>query len=559
MATDQDARDFGFITPAGSDPIANGDDAIRHNARANVDLHRQVTAAVSRRARAAHTHTAAELVALGDATSGSLSDLRSERAYHNLRTALSTGGHARVVTMGDSKSRGYGVGDYLASWPVALTEQIGATTGVAVDQYWHAEPDQWVTPRTTITAGALTTDDVGMGFSGVHLPPGESVTYTAVPAAGAVNLQTWHMKHPSAAGALEVLIDGALVATITDTHADPHLPTVVHTALATPPAGPVDVVLRCPSTSTYPVRVMGVMFDSPGADRITHYNVSRGGTEARHFAIGKPEQTNGELAWQPHWQSLALIDPHLLIVPVGANDMGRAYNTGLGGPTEWAEWLGIILEHAREYTPNAGVVLVHAAPILEDPLGAHEWEVAARAVIGAKPRATIHYESSLWKPTAAGDDPWGWLADSVHPGAAAHAIMSRFHYLRTLGPTYIEGPQGEPGIDGTAAPHADTHAAGGTDPITPGSIGAQDFSTGSMTEPFSADSMTASGTWWISNQITPANGFPAVVVPYGLLVVTGLAEIYVVQTITTSGPNEVESWTRVQRGAGWSVWAKLTA
>lgn len=38
MATDADARARGFATPAGTDPISNGDDAIRQNARAATDI-----------------------------------------------------------------------------------------------------------------------------------------------------------------------------------------------------------------------------------------------------------------------------------------------------------------------------------------------------------------------------------------------------------------------------------------------------------------------------------------------------------------------------------------
>ena len=58
-------------------------------------------------------------------------------------------------------------------------------------------------------------------------------------------------------------------------------------------------------------------------------------------------------------------------------------------------------------------------------------------------------------------------ASAYEVAVAEGFVGTEAEWLATL-----EGEDGEPGIDGTAAPHASTHASGGSDPISAASIGA---------------------------------------------------------------------------------------
>lgn len=111
--------------------------------------------------------------------------------------------------------------------------------------------------------------------------------------------------------------------------------------------------------------------------------------------------------------------------------------------------------------------------------------------------------------------------------------------------------------------HAASHAAGGSDPVTPASIGAVPAGTVEFQRPRGiypadthVDTMVDSGSWWISSQWTTANGFPwaGPAGPFGTFTVTRAnGASYVVQTIQSSNA-WVNTWTRTLRSTAWSAW-----
>ena len=114
-----------------------------------------------------------------------------------------------------------------------------------------------------------------------------------------------------------------------------------------------------------------------------------------------------------HWSEVQRIDPHLLIVALGANEMapGQSYSRT---PQEWQDDLAQIVALRDQHAPNAGLLLLHAAAPTNDPAGL-DWlrEYEARA------RAALDHEYTLMTT-----DPDGWLTDGVHLSAFAHSQVA---------------------------------------------------------------------------------------------------------------------------------------
>lgn len=113
-----------------------------------------------------------------------------------------------------------------------------------------------------------------------------------------------------------------------------------------------------------------------------------------------------------------------------------------------------------------------------------------------------------------------------------------------------------PEVDLAAAIHAQRHAAGGPDAITPESINA--FLGHGVTYAGHADDLTSPGTYRVSaSALIPANGYPEGLTAGYVTVQSGLNVSYVFQTLVTSSGNNYDGfYVRAREAGTWRPWVK---
>lgn len=404
---------------------------------------------------------------MGPSAGETFTTARSLKAWWPLQRALDAGTGV-VAWMGDSKSEGTGVQREdqraLARFRVMLRDRwaLPADTGVGYvpAHYYNFYP---LDPQPTITGSHTPVGyEGGLGNRSVHLQPGAVVTWPAMTYSAAVGVPV-HWTRMEANGSLEVLIDGTVATTI-NTQGTPRasMRTVV-------PITDGEHVVAVRASGTLAARIEGIVNESAPTGAKVHDAARSGGT-LHQFTQGtvSPDQV------KRHWEAMTLLQPDLIVAAFGANDMS-SYT-----PQQWAANLKRTVELRDQYLPDAGLLLLHGAQRVEDTPGRlRQYEEAALETLADVPRVSILWESALWQPrpghTYRGDitDPDDWLSDSVHLTPASSEAIAE--YLLGSLAQGMPAAKGDPGESGAAA-HAASHATGGSDPVTPASIGATSHS-----------------------------------------------------------------------------------
>ena len=364
--------------------------------------------------------------------SGQTLSTLSERAAPPTRKAVSAG-TLRIVVMGDSKIEGVGASDREHAWQRKLLATLRATYGSADTGYgyWPAiSGHPFVVPNPALAGASATAlpNAYGLGMKAVRLGINDTLTY---PAQQATKITVFYARTMFFGGTANVLIDGAVVGSINSAGAEESGRTVSYTVAA----GAHTVQIKGTSGSASAV-VEGVCFET-ATSGVKLYDGAHGGYRADLYAQGGADIGSYD-ADDRHYEAVATVNPHLVVIGLGANDMAGVTG-GFGVPvnaTAFGSYLLTIVTRLRAAAPGCAIVFVMSTRRLEDTANPEiltEHEEAAREAIGSLPGVTILYESSLWLPnTSAPQDELGWLADSVHPSDLGHAEIAR-HVADRLG------------------------------------------------------------------------------------------------------------------------------
>ena len=364
--------------------------------------------------------------------SGQTLSTLSERSAPPTRKAVAAG-TLRIVAMGDSKVEGVGASDREHSWQRKLLATLRATYGSADTGYgyWPAiSGHPFVVPNPAL-AGATATalpNAYGLGMKAVRLGINDTLTY---PAQQATKITVFYSRTMFFGGTADVLIDGAVVGSINSAGAEESGRTVAYTVSA----GAHTVQIKGTSGSASAV-VEGVLFETASSG-VKMYDGAHGGYRADLYAQGGADIGSYD-ADDRHYEAVAAVNPHLVLIGLGANDMAGV-SGGFGVPvnaTAFGSYLLTIVTRLRAAAPGCAIVFVMSTRRLGDTTNPEiltDHEEAARKAIGSLPGVTILCESSLWLPnTSAPQDDLGWLADSVHPSDLGHAEIAR-HVADRLG------------------------------------------------------------------------------------------------------------------------------
>ena len=371
----------------------------------------------------------------GPGVGETVASITSGRGFWPLRKALAAG-TARVVAMGDSKTEGAGVETVDQRWLDQLMGTLRARYAPDGDQGLGYLPAYYATfygfPSAPTTSGSAVTvgNGGGLGNRSRHLQAGGSVTWTVPAWTSGVPLLVHWTQHPGL-GDLEVVTSGTVRGTIVTGGS----PIESKVTAVTIPAGTTSITVRHKSgTGTgNAARVEGIVHRT-ATTGVTIYDGARSGAKLVDYAQGLVND-GAPLSDDWHFQAVAAVQPHAVILAFGAND--QASRT----PAQWGTDLRTVVDKAKAAAPGAGIIVLHGAQRTEDvtadPMRVLRFEAAARDAVGADPDVTILYESTLWKPTAGVDytssDPSGWLADTVHTGPAANAQIARYLAAQVTG------------------------------------------------------------------------------------------------------------------------------
>ena len=355
------------------------------------------------------------------------------------RKAVTTG-TARVAVLADSKGEGIGATTRTNRWQDKLRDSLRTLTGLTGGSndagagylpIMYANPG--ITPAATIAgtrdeAGnadwAYVGNDGGPGNRVVQLVTAAAVvTYAAQPC----RYVTVHYTQRPGDGVFEVVVDGTVKATIDAAGTAQDKTQRVDLGSV---ASRV-VVIRWKSGA--PVRVAGISFNT-SLTGVRWLDAAHSGGWADLYAYG--DRASGSLQMPArNMEQLAAFAPHLVIVALGANDMGGNWSEIITAD-QWKTSLRDLFGRIRAAAPNAGIVLLHGAQRIEDakptqardyPGKLAEFEAAARAAAAGDPFVTVLYESTIWAPrTTDPQDPLGWLADTVHPSDFGHAQIAKY-------------------------------------------------------------------------------------------------------------------------------------
>lgn len=356
---------------------------------------------------------------------------------------------ARVVWMGDSKSEGQGATfthertlDQVCTM-MRSRYNLTADGGRGYVPAFYAimfEPSD----KPTIVGSAIkVTNGTGLGNRMVHLEAGSRVEFPAMTWATNVPILVNYSTQPGG-GALEVVwSDGTVIAT-TPTHAT--FEESRQLSVNPKASGSHAVTVRAASDGGA-VRVEGII-NRTATTGVAVYDAALSGSSVGVFTDGQAHAGAPDSDIH-HWAQVKRLDPHLIVAAFGANDMSV---TGGKTPDQFEQNVRNLVARRDQETPDAGLLFIMSAQGTgeNDTEDRHrKFERAARDALAGAPRASIMYESNLWKPRAGftygwGNDPDGWLSDTVHLAPfgmklLANAVLEEIEDLRQ-GDTVPGGP-----------------------------------------------------------------------------------------------------------------------
>lgn len=349
--------------------------------------------------------------------------------------------HVGVLTLGDSKMEGQGVtgeGTVARSQNqmLAVLRAAANATGAGWDAGRGYIPAKYETffvfPDAPVLTNAVGVNEGGLGGRSVSVElTGGTINFGNLDFGTASSFQVAFTWRPDTAN-VQVLIDDVVATTINTNNA-----TLVYGGLTTvtlPSGGVHNIKIR--QTGPYVARVEGIVHRTANKG-ITLYDGCRSGAQTTLYT---PGSTNPDRIWQS--MSTVCQNVAVIVCALGANDMASLT------VSQWESNLRAIVTKGLQVFPTAGFVFLMGAERIEDAnvpgSTTHAaFTAAARKVMAEFDHTTFIEEGTYWRPIAGGSasaqDPWGWLADTVHYGIGASKILGRALADAVLGPT---GPTG---------------------------------------------------------------------------------------------------------------------
>jgi lysophospholipase L1-like esterase/peptidoglycan/xylan/chitin deacetylase (PgdA/CDA1 family) len=364
----------------------------------------------------------------GGSVSQSL-EVISHRAWPYLRRGIASG-TVRVAAVGDSKTEGTGAGSMEARWQNKLAGFLQSMLPSSGNQGTNVASTYltfYPMPGAPTRSGNTTqvTNDTGPYARAIRLGPstGSGVGQVAWTERTGNKIRVNYAKGSSSnlAGTFEVLIDGVVAGEVnafSATTADGFW------AEYSVPLGQHSVTVRLKAGTTDNVQIGAVEWRTSD-------------TGATVYDFGHSGGTASQIAGNDRfWENLASVDPHLVVIAFGSNDMG-------GGDLDlWTTSINTILTKMRTYCPNAGLVWQFSQMRVDRQ---DVYEPFASALVSAM--ATFERGQIVWEGidfrgaagTGDGDllNVWTDETGVVHPNPAGHTVIAEALWSRLVPPSLL--------------------------------------------------------------------------------------------------------------------------
>lgn len=343
----------------------------------------------------------------------------SQQAGTAMRVGVEAG-TVGLLVIADSKGAGTGLTNYVDRWQNRLAALMRARFPIAGGDTMRglipanmSDPYNAMSGRPTTTGTTYPVDTAGLGYNTLQLELGSTLTFPAATWPAASTLPIGYHTHSGANGTLQVLIDGVVQTEINCAGAGEGAPMRTSIPIA---AGTHTVSMR-PKAGTAPVRVMYIEQRST-ATGWHLYDAARPGLAARHVVAGPSGAPAGDESFAAAVAGLPSV--RLAVVALGANDMT------ISAPAQYGRDVRAVVDMVKTAHPLTGVVVVLPAALTDDSAVVDDvsaYHTAARSALTGVPDLSILAETQLVDLT--GPNAGAWLADSVHPNAFGHDLISR--------------------------------------------------------------------------------------------------------------------------------------
>lgn len=342
----------------------------------------------------------------------------SQQAGTAMRVGVQAG-TVGLLVIADSKGAGTGLTNFADRWQNRLAALMRARFPITGGDTMRglipanmSDPYNAMSGRPTTTGTTYPVDTAGLGYNTLQLELGSVLTFPAATWPAASTLPIGYHTHYGANGTLQVLIDGVVQTEINCAGAGEGAPMRTSIPIT---AGTHTVSMR-PKAGTAPVRPMYI--EQRSAETGWHlYDAARPGLAARHV-VDRPGAPQGGSSFAAAVAGLPSV--RLAVVALGANDMT------ISTPAQYGADLRAVVGMVKAGHPTAGVVVVLPAALTDDSAVVDDvqaYHTAARAALVDVPDLSIVAETQLVDLT--GPNAGAWLADSVHPNAFGHDLISR--------------------------------------------------------------------------------------------------------------------------------------
>lgn len=342
----------------------------------------------------------------------------SQQAGTAMRVGVQAG-TVGLLVIADSKGAGTGLTNFADRWQDRLVSLLRARFPISGGDSMRglipanmSDPYNAMSGRPTTTGTTYPVDTAGLGYNTLQLELGSTLTFPAATWPAASTLPIGYHTHYGANGTLQVLVDGVVKTEINCAGAGEGAPMRTSIPIA---AGTHTVSMR-PKAGTAPVRPMYIEQRS-SATGWHLYDAARPGLAARHV-IDRPGAPQGGSSFAAAVAGLPSV--RLAVVALGANDMT------ISAPAQYGADLRAVVDMVKAGHPLTGVVVVLPAALTDDSAVVDDvsaYHTAARAALAGVPDLSVVAETQLVDLT--GPNAGSWLADSVHPNAFGHDLISR--------------------------------------------------------------------------------------------------------------------------------------